>query len=53
MGAKLSISNVNTGEDEEMRRVILKLAKDRFEEFKEAVLADYRLREKFKHATNN
>jgi hypothetical protein len=53
MGNKLTISTFSDNEEEQMQKVLLELANDRFIEFKEAVLADKKLREKFYHATNN
>jgi len=53
MGTKHSINKMNANEDEQMRIIILKLVKDQFDEFRKAVLADYRLIDKFRYATNN
>jgi hypothetical protein len=53
MGAKLSISLWNDNKEEEMRKVLLALAKDRFNEFRDAVLLDDRLKDKFRQITNN
>lgn len=48
MGAKLSISLWNDNKEEEMRKVLLVLAKERFNEFRDAVLLDDRLKDKFR-----
>jgi|688.fasta_scaffold2181387_1 hypothetical protein len=53
MGNKLTISTFLENEEEQMQKVLLELANDRFIEFKNAVLGDLRLREKFRHVTNN
>ena len=53
MGAPLSVSKFGNNPAEEMRKVLLLLSEERFNEFRDAVLKDRGLIEKFRHATNN
>ena len=52
MGARLSISMYND-RDDEMRKVLLQLSKERFKEFREVVLNDRKLSLKFRACTQN
>ena len=53
MGAKQSVSRYGDNKAEEMRKQLLQLSKERFTEFRDAVLKSDQLRDKFRRATNN
>ena len=54
MGAKqVKVSKYGDNKPEEMRKLLLQLSKEGFTEFRDAVLKDHKLIDKFRHATNN
>ena len=53
MGKKLTLSKFPINKEEEMRKLLLQLSKEQFKKFRDAVLNDHKLIEKFRHATNN
>ena len=53
MGANISVSKFHDNAEGEKRKLLLALAKDRFTDFRDAVLSDPKLKDKFRRVTNN
>jgi hypothetical protein len=53
MGASISVSKFHNNAEDEKRKLLLTLAKERFTEFRDAVLSDPKLKDKFRRVTNN